>query len=369
MESNIPDQVQQAGEKAAAEIEKLRKGQAAQPPAAVVQSADNPATHPTPATETPAAQPAAPTPDDAERLKTEVERLRAELEKQRRDFAARAGKIGGDLQRENQALKDQIVRLNASQAALADELQQIRAKQAAPAKQDQAQPQAVEDFVGKEFRETYGDDLADKVQAAVKAGIEADRKTRTPPEPEKPPEAAAPRQPVEPPEVNNAARRVAEYWEQVKAMVPDFDTINGNQALQIPAAPGFAEYLDEVIETEAVNPLTKKPQKRSFRRREAAYSAAAAGDVESMVALFNDFRSRVENPAGPVEAQVEPPKVKSAGPGPGKPSKGRVIPKSEIDEFYRTARENPGSLTPATLNEKNMEYNQAAKENRIDFSS
>lgn len=368
MESNIPDQVQQAGEKAAAEIDRLRKGQAAQPPAAVVQSVDNPATHPTPVTETPAAQPAAPTPDDAERLKTENERLRSELEKQRRDFAARAGKIGGELQRENQALKDQIVRLNSSQAALADELQQLRA-QLKPAQQAPVAPQAVEDFVGKEFRETYGDDLADKVQAAVKAGIEADRKARPAADPVNPGAHVEPKPAAEPAVVNENARRVAEYWEQVKAMVPDFDTINGNQALQIPAAPGFAEYLDEVIEIEAVNPLTKKPQKRSLRRREAANSAAASSDVESMVALFNDFRSRVENPAGPVEAQVEPPKVKSVGPGPGNPAKGRVIPKSEMDEFYRTARENPEQLTPATLKAKNDEYIQAAKENRIDFSS
>lgn len=345
---NAPDEVK----KQAAEIDgriqefKERRNRRPSPPDPEAAATSDPAPQ---AAQPPPREPADPTPAPTEteaqrvaRLETENSELRHKIDEDRRQFAAKWGSYGGNVQQ----LKATIVDLQSEVANLKSN-RQPEPRQA-PAETPPGTPSESPWLVGvtEEDKQRYGEEFFEKVWKTSQMQFESLRKDLN----------NVKHQADERVRATEERYRSERFAAQVEVLCPGASEINGNPSTGKGCALGWAEFLDTPVMDGGV-----------LTRRQEAEAAVANGDAKAFANLIIAFKnSRNKNPTTQrqtVLSEVVPMSIKGKqAPQTGK----RKIPESEIRAWSeRVTKAPPGTISAAEIDSKMLEYAEARREGRV----
>ena len=150
------------------------------------------------------------------------------------------------------------------------------------------------------------------------------------------------------------------FWDDAERLSSGVSTTNGDPDKGIPAAPGWAEFLDEPIRPGS-----------TFTKRMEAEQAVATGNPAKMADLHDEFRQRVPSAESPkptttkyprvsIAAQIAPTSVGGSAP----PANGKKMVKaSDINHFSQLAGQ--GQIKYEDADKLMREYLSAIRERRV----
>ena len=117
-----------------------------------------------------------PKPEDTTKLKEEIASLHAKLEQQAKDFRAKAGSLGGRMQKQNQELQARVLELTDQLGQLHQRYADLRLQGPQPESRTEPSPTKAKFVVDERLRQTVGDEAAESLAQSIQSYYERQRK-------------------------------------------------------------------------------------------------------------------------------------------------------------------------------------------------
>jgi hypothetical protein len=267
----------------------------------------------------------------------EIAKLKADLEAQRREFDRKWGERGATMER-----------LKATLAAREERIEALEADLAAtkPGQGERTMDESIQ-----ALHDEYGEDFVNGVSKLTGTRFEELEKKID----------RAEQQFKSIRDESDAKAGARTYWDEFERIAPGALALNGDPTLGVPANPDFVAYLDQEI------PLFEGSSVKRTRRK-LAEELNASGDLNGLAEIFMGFAPKTTTPQRDIRDQVSPRSSRAVSQTPPESSSQNkpVYKESEMDAFFRSIQDG-ADVTTAEMKTKQQQFNDAAREGRIQW--